>query len=95
MLYQEATVADRAVEPFAVAQMVENFVSDQHRDAAKCENRTLLDDSGVYDLHAPAASVYALGFHEGTVTEGWRQNEMRRREHDAARASQGSGVGDE
>jgi hypothetical protein len=78
-------VADRPVEPFAVAQMVEQYVSSEHRDVGKYANRELLDDSGVYDLHTLASAVYALGFNEGVTTEGWRQNEMRRREREAAR----------
>lgn len=55
-------MADRAVEPFAVAQMVETYVDSELRDAAKYTNREPLDDSGVYGLHDLAARIYALGF---------------------------------
>ena len=80
-------MADRLVETFAVAQLVEQYASDQHRAAAKHTNRELLDESGVYDLHALAAKVYALGFNEGTSVEGWRKHEERDRIRDAARST--------
>jgi hypothetical protein len=77
-------VADRQVEPFAVAQMVEQYASDQHRDATKYTNRELLDESGIYDLHTLAAKIYALGYNDGMAVEGWRKNEQRQRIRDAA-----------
>lgn len=70
-------MADRAVEPFAVAQMVETYVDSELRDAAKYTNREPLDDSGVYGLHDLAARIYALGFNEGEVVEGHRARERR------------------
>jgi hypothetical protein len=72
-------MADRPVEPFAVAQMVEAYATDQYRDAEKYSNRELLDESGIYDLHALAGRIYALGFNEGCSVEGWRKHEQRQR----------------
>jgi len=69
----------RPVEPIVVAQIVESYVGDQIRTAAKYSNRELFDESCVYDLHSIAAKVYALGFEEGRSVEGWRLNEDRLR----------------
>ncbi len=73
-------------EPFEVTMLVETFVNDEHRNAQRFDNRTLLDQSGVYDLHTLAAKIYALGFKDGRVAESVRENGVRQRERDAARA---------
>lgn len=73
-------MAERLVEPFPVAQLVEEYASDQYRDAAKYSNREVLDESGIHDLHTLAAKIYALGFNEGQAVEGWRKSEQRNRD---------------
>lgn len=83
-------MADRLVEPFAVAQIVETFVDGEHRAAVQYSNRSPLDDSGVFDLHTLAARIYALGFNEGATVEGWRKHEAHNRARDIA-ASVSSG----
>lgn len=77
-------MSERPVEPFAVAQLVEQYASDQHRTAVQYSNREVLDESGVFDLHTLAARVYALGFNEGAAVEGWRKHEQRQRIMDSA-----------
>ena len=79
-------MGERPVEPFAITQLVDMFVDEELRDAAKYSNRSPLDDSGVYALHDLAARIYAIGFNEGCASEGWRQNSRRQRARDAARA---------
>jgi hypothetical protein len=84
-------MTERPVEPFAIARLVESYVDDETRSAAKYTNRSPLDDSGVYSLHVIAARIFALGFHEGVQAEGWRQQSMRSRERDAQRAAAHAG----
>jgi hypothetical protein len=84
-------MAERPVEPFAVAQLVETYATDQHREVAKYTNRELLDESGIYDLHTLAARIYALGFNEGAAVEGWRKVEQRNRIKDFPPAPETTG----
>jgi len=76
-----------SVEPKAIAELVEEFVNDEHRDAGKWENRTPLDESGVFSLHRMAADIYAAGFEEGVRVEEARQRGKRERKFDADRAA--------
>lgn len=78
-------MSDRPVEPLSVAQIVEQYVTDQYSDAAKYSNRKLLDESGVYDLHTLSAKIYALGFNEGRAVEDRRQSEQRFRDRDSGK----------
>lgn len=48
---------------------VEAYVREELRDAAKYDNSTPLDESGVWSLHALAAHIYALGFEAGERAE--------------------------
>jgi len=77
-------MSERLVEPFAVAQLVEQYASDEIRDAAKYSNRAPLDESGVYSLHTLAARIYQLGFNEGASVERWRNAEQRHRDRERA-----------
>lgn len=79
--------------PVEVTLLVESFVNSEHRDAAKYDNRSLLDQSGVWNLHDLAARIYALGFKDGRTVESVRENGMRQRERDAARAAASAGEG--
>lgn len=78
-------MAERSIEPFEVARIVEDYVDAQFLAAEKFTNRELLDDSGVYDLHTLAGRIYAVGFRDGAASEGWRQAASNRRERAAAR----------
>jgi hypothetical protein len=73
------------IEPVAVAQMVDAFITGEIEEAHRYDNREVLDESGAYGLHALAASVYAKGFEEGAAAQSWKDNAQRRRERDAAR----------
>lgn len=84
-------MADRSIEPMAVAQQVEAYAATEHEEARKWENRELLDESGVYQLHELAARIYALGFNDGRNSEMQRYEGKLRRERDAARASREEG----
>jgi hypothetical protein len=82
-----------SVEPKAIVDLVETFVNDEHYDDRKYENRTPLDESGVWSLHQLAADIYAAGFEEGVRTEEARQRGKRERKFDAdiaAKASEGT-----
>ena len=77
-----------SVEPKAVADLVEAFINDEHEDARKYSNRTLLDSSSAWTLHQLAADIYAAGFEEGLRTSEAREQGRRQREFDAAKASE-------
>lgn len=79
--------------PLEVTVLVESFVSSEHHDAAKFDNRSLLDQSGVWNLHDLAARIYALGFKDGRTAESVRESGVRQRERDAARAAASAGQG--
>jgi len=68
-----------SVEPKAITDLVETFVNDEHEDDRKYENRTPLDESGVWSLHQLAAEIFALGFDEGTRTQDARERGRRQR----------------
>jgi len=77
-----------SVEPEEIVNLVETFVNDEHEDDLKYENRTPLDESGVWSLHQLAAEIYAAGFHAGTRTAEARDRGMRHRKADAVKASE-------
>lgn len=70
------------VEPPAVVELIEGFVDDEHRDNARYDNRTLLDDSGVFSLHRAAAQIYAMGYRDGEMAQSARDRGDRRRERE-------------
>jgi len=76
-----------SVEPKAVADLVEAFINDEHEDARKYSNRTLLDSSSAWTLHQLAADIYAAGFEEGLRTSEARERGTRERKFDADRAA--------
>ena len=53
------------IEPDSVVSAVEQYVRAELRDADRFSNRTPLDESGIYSLHALAARIYALGWEDG------------------------------
>ena len=76
-----------SVEPKAIAELVETFINDEHEDARKYSNRTLLDSSSAWTLHQLAADIYAAGFEEGMRTSEARERGARERQFDADRAA--------
>lgn len=76
------------VEPKAIADLIESFINDEHEDARKYSNRTLLDSSSAWTLHQLAADIYAAGFEEGLRTSEVRERGARERKFDADRAAQ-------
>lgn len=77
--------AQSHIEPVAIAQMVDAFITTQIEEAHRYDNREVLDESGAYGLHALAASIYGKGFEEGAAAQYWKDNAQRRRAQDAAR----------
>lgn len=51
--------------PVSIVQEVERYVDDELADAKKFDNRTPLDESGVWSLHEVVARAYAKGFSDG------------------------------
>jgi hypothetical protein len=80
------------IEPKAIAELVETYVSDEYADARKFDNRALLDESGVWTLHQLAAEIYALGFRDGAFTEETCERGKRQRKADAIRAAKATEV---
>ncbi|KQU49267.1 hypothetical protein ASG84_26310 [Rhodococcus sp. Leaf278] len=74
------------IEPNAVVQLIEQYIDDEHRAAERADNKTALDEDGIYGLHNVAAKVYALGFYDGTCVANERHNRRRGRERENARA---------
>lgn len=73
-------------EPSAIADLVEDFVTDEYRQAAQYDNKDVLDDSGVYSLHLLAARIYAEGHAEGRrAAEARQRGERRRADHTNSR----------
>jgi len=75
-------VADAHIETPEVARIVEEFISTEHRDAARYDNRSVLDESGEWDLHRLAARIYELGYKDGRFAgeEIERSRTARRKE---------------
>ena len=72
------------IEPAEVIQAIESYVNDALRDAHKFSNSELLDDSGVWSLHALAAEIYAAGWRDGERAEANRRlgERVRNRERE-------------
>jgi hypothetical protein len=77
-------MAEYSIEPREVAEAVERYVDAELADARKYDNRTPLDDSGVWSLHRLAASVFALGFEAGEQVAEVRARGLQNRERDEA-----------
>jgi hypothetical protein len=76
--------AEHIVVTQQVAEMVERYVEKALADARRYENSSLLDESGVYDLHCLAARIYAAGFDDGDRVAMVRARGVARRAADAA-----------
>jgi hypothetical protein len=68
------------IEPASVVNLVEAYVYKELADTAKYDNRTPLDESGIFSLHRLTADVYALGFADGEQSEAVRGRERHLRE---------------
>lgn len=71
------------IEPHEVVSAVESYVASQLHAAQEYENRSLLDESGISELHHLAAEAYALGFADGAQTARVRESARRHRERSA------------
>lgn len=67
------------IEPQAVVELVERYIDDELRQAAKYDNREPFDDSGCWSLHELAAQIYATGYDHGERAEAERQRGERNR----------------
>ena len=75
----------RPPEPSHVVAMVEDYVRAELHSAEQYTNRSPLDESGIWDLHAMAARIYATGWRDGEASAEERSRWIRDRERDAAR----------
>jgi hypothetical protein len=73
-----------------VVQMVEEYIRSELSDAEKYDNRTPLDESGIWSLHALSARIYARGFDDGERVEAERGRQARHRELAAAKSKRGA-----
>lgn len=71
--------SQRPPEPATVASMVEQYVYGELADAEKYDNRTPLDESGIYSLHRLAAEIYAVGWRDGDAAGSEREHKAARR----------------
>ncbi|WP_037162597.1 hypothetical protein [Rhodococcoides fascians] len=76
---------NQPVEPLEVGQLVEAYVEDERSLAAKYDNRSLLDEGGIAELHRLAARIYARGHFDGSCVANDRHNRRRQRELDNAK----------
>lgn len=53
------------ISPASVVQAAEDYVESELTDAARYDNRTPLDESGIWSLHRLAAAIYAIGWADG------------------------------
>lgn len=72
-------MSESIIEPREVAEAVERYVERELADARKYDNRTPLDDEGVWSLHQLAAKVFALGFEAGEQVGEIRARGQRQR----------------
>jgi hypothetical protein len=71
------------IETEDVAYIVEGYVDTELSNAAKFDNCTPLDESGIYNLHLLAAQVYALGFDAGERVADARRRGRESRQRQA------------
>lgn len=67
------------IEPLPVVELVEAYVYSELQDAKRYDNRTPLDDSGIFSLHRLAAEIYAAGYADGERAESRREGANRLR----------------
>lgn len=72
----------RVVTP-DVVQLVEAYVHSELSQAEQYTNRTPLDESGIWSLHALSAAIYAQAFDDGRRAEAEQQRGAAQRSRDA------------
>lgn len=72
-------VPDRVIEPPEVVEMVEQYVDQKLQEASMYDNRTPLDEDGVFSMHLLAARIYAAGFAAGETAQALRWSAGARR----------------
>lgn len=77
-------MSSRIVSP-AVVNAVERYIDEELDAVAKFDNRELLDDSGAWNLHVLAATIYAIGFENGEAVAMEKDRCSRRRERSRAK----------
>lgn len=77
------------IETAEVAQAVEMYVDSELADAVKFTNRTPLDESGIWSLHALAAEIYAAGWADAEHVVTARERGRARRFLEAKQAPPG------
>jgi len=87
-------VGEQHIEPVGVAQMVDGYINSELEDAHRYENRDVLDEEGIYGLHALAARIYAQGFEDGRGAQFWKEQARRGRERDVQARSREKASGD-
>jgi hypothetical protein len=68
-----------------VVDMVEEYVYKELSDAEKYDNRTPLDESGIWSLHRLVAKAYMIGWRDGEFLESERSRRSSWREREAIR----------
>jgi hypothetical protein len=72
-------VGENRIVTRQVAELVDRYAAKELRDARQYDNRTPLDESGIYALHALAAEIYAHGFNDGNlIAECQHQGQLSR-----------------
>jgi hypothetical protein len=72
-------MSEQWIEPPDVVGAVETYVYAELADAEKYDNRTPLDEPGIYSLHLLAAHVYAMGYEAGERAAFLRADRERQR----------------
>jgi hypothetical protein len=72
-------MAEHPIEPLPVVHLIEEYLSHELAQCQQFENRTPLDDSGIWSLHRLAAEIYGLGFNDGEWVEAERSRQRARR----------------
>lgn len=66
-------MSDPRILPNDLVFVVEQYVDKELADAERYDNRELLDESGIWDLHRIAAAIYSRGWTDGETAEASRQ----------------------
>lgn len=77
-------MADLIPVPIDVVDSVERYVDSELDQAKKYDNRTPLDESGVYTLHQLVARVYQAGWDAGAMGQMHKESRLRQRIRDEA-----------
>lgn len=76
------TLHAQHIEPVNVSKLVEEYVREELFDAEKYDNRTPLDESGIWSLHRLAGEIFALGYAVGAEVAEDQGRYARGRERD-------------